>query len=105
MGVYRLALTPAISFEVIWTLGPNFGSKAPLALNLKIAIFSQKPYNMGVYRLAWTPVIIFEVIWILGLNSGSKGLWPQTQKSALLLQNPTIWVSTDLTRPQQSVLR
>ena len=41
MGVYGLAWTPAIIFETIWTLGPNFGSKGPLAPNLKIAIFSQ----------------------------------------------------------------
>ena len=41
MGVYGLAWTPAIIFETIWTPGPNFGSKGPLAPNLKIAIFSQ----------------------------------------------------------------
>merc|ERR1711989_80061 len=41
MGVYGLAWTPAFIFETIWTLGPNFGSKGPLAPNLKIAIFSQ----------------------------------------------------------------
>ena len=41
MGVYGLAWTPAFIFETIWTPGPNFGSKGPLAPNLKIAIFSQ----------------------------------------------------------------
>ena len=41
MGVYGLAWTSAFIFETIWTPGPNFGSKAPLAPNLKIAIFSQ----------------------------------------------------------------
>ena len=41
MGVNGLAWTPAIIFETIWTPGPNFGSKGPLAPNLKIAIFSQ----------------------------------------------------------------
>ena len=41
MGVYGLAWTPAFIFETIWTPGPNFGSKAPLAPNLKIATFSQ----------------------------------------------------------------
>ena len=33
MDVYRLTWTPAFIFEVIWTLGPNFGSKGPLAPN------------------------------------------------------------------------
>ena len=41
MGVYGLAWTPAFIFETIWTPGPNFGSKGPLAPNLKIAISSQ----------------------------------------------------------------
>ena len=41
MGVYGLAWTPAFIFETIWTPGPNFGSKGPLAPNFKIAIFSQ----------------------------------------------------------------
>ena len=41
MGVYGLAWTPAFIFATIWTPGPNFGSKGPLAPNLKIAIFSQ----------------------------------------------------------------
>ena len=30
MSVYVLAWTPAISFKVTWTLGPNFGAKNPL---------------------------------------------------------------------------
>ena len=33
MGVYGLAGTPAISFEVIWTPGPKFGPKGLLAPN------------------------------------------------------------------------
>ena len=73
MGVYGLAWTPAISFEVIWTLGPNFGSKGPLAPNSKICKFLTKPHNMGVYGLAWTSAIILKVIWPSGPNFGSKG--------------------------------
>ena len=33
LGVYGLTWTPAFIFEVIWTLGPNFGSKGSLAQN------------------------------------------------------------------------
>ena len=38
-GVYRLAWTPAIIFEVNRTLGPNVGSKGLLAPISKICIF------------------------------------------------------------------
>ena len=41
MGVYGLAWTQAFIFETIWTPGPNFGSKGPLAPNFKIAIIVQ----------------------------------------------------------------
>ena len=73
MGVYGLAWTPAIIFEVIWTLGPNFGSKGPLAPNSKICNFLTKPHNMGVYGFTWTQAIMFEVIWTLLPNFRSKG--------------------------------
>ena len=63
-----VSLDLAIFFEVIWTTGPNFGSKGPLAPNSKICNFSTKPHNMGVYGLPWTPAIIFEVIWTPGPN-------------------------------------
>ena len=52
MGVYGLALTPAMIFEVIGTLGPNFGPKGLLAPNSKIYSFLTKPVNMGVYGFA-----------------------------------------------------
>ena len=58
MGVYGLTWSPAIIYEVSWTLGPNFGSKGPLAPNSKIYTFPTKPHNMGVYGLTWTPAII-----------------------------------------------
>ena len=80
MGIYGLAWTPAISFEVIWTPGPNFGSKGLLAPNSKICTFLAKPHNMGVYGLAWTSAISFEVIWTLGPNFGSKGLLAPNSK-------------------------
>ena len=68
MGVYGLAWTPAFIFETIWTPGPNFGSKGPLAPNFENCNFLTKHYNMGVYGLAWTPATIFKVIWTLGPN-------------------------------------
>ena len=80
MGVYGLAWTPAISFEVIWTPGPNFGSKGPLAPNSKICKFRTKPHNVGVYGLAWTPAIIFWGLGPLGPNFGSKGLLDPNSK-------------------------
>ena len=39
MGVYGLPWTPSIIFELIWTLGPNFGSKGLLEPNSKICAF------------------------------------------------------------------
>ena len=58
MGVYGLAWTPATIFKVIWSQGPNFGSKGPLAPISKICNFLTKPHNMGVYGITWTPAII-----------------------------------------------
>ena len=66
-------LDPSNQFRVIWTLGPNFCSKGPLAPNSKIFNFLSKTHNMGVYGLTWIPAFIFEVIRTLGPNFGSKG--------------------------------
>ena len=41
--------------EGIWTPGPNFGSKDPMAPNSNIYNFLTKPHNMGVNGLTWTP--------------------------------------------------
>ena len=73
MGVYGLAWTPAISLEVIWTPGPNFGSKGLLAPNSKICTFLTKPHNLGVYELAWTPAISFEVMGTLKFKFWAQG--------------------------------
>ena len=43
MGVYGLALTPAIISQGIWTQGPKFGSEGSLVPNKNIAIFLQNP--------------------------------------------------------------
>ena len=87
MGVYGLAGTPAISFEVIWTPGQNFGPKGLLAPNSIIYSFLTNPLNMGVYGLAWTPAIIFETIWTLGPNFGSKGPLAPNLEIAIFSQN------------------
>ena len=76
MGAYGLAWTPAIIFETIWTLRPNFGSKGPLAPNLKIAIFLQNPTKWVSMKLPGPPSNHFRVIWTLGPTFGSTGPLP-----------------------------
>ena len=73
MGAYGLAWTLAIIFETIWTPGPNFGSKGPLAPNLKIAIFLQNPTKWVSMKLPGPPSNHFRVIWTLGPTFESTG--------------------------------
>ena len=75
-GCLWTCLDPSNHSRVIWTLGPNFCSKGPLAPNSKICNFSHKTPQYGIYRLTWTPVFIFGVIWTLWPNFGSKGPLP-----------------------------
>ena len=95
MGVYGITCTPATIFKVIWSLGPNFCSKGPLAPNSKNCNFLIKPHNTGVYGLAWTPALIFEVIFDYGtkfLNQGPFG--PNLKKmqfSHKIPQNGCLW--------------
>ena len=88
MGVYGITCTPATIFKVIWSLGPNFCSKGPLAPNSKNCNFLIKPHNTGVYGLAWTPALIFEVIFDYGtkfLNQGPFG--PNLKKCNFLTRS------------------
>ena len=72
MGVYGLAWTPAIIFEVIWTRDQIFGQRALWSQMQIFLIVSQNPHNMGVYGLTWTPAFIFEAIWTLGQILGPR---------------------------------
>ena len=105
IGVYGLAWIPATTLKVIWTRGPNFWSKGPLAPNSKICNFLTKPHKMGVYGITWTPAIILGWFWPWGQIFAPRVLWPQIQKFAIFSQNPTIWVSMDSPEPKQSCLR
>ena len=93
MGIYLLAWTPAIMFQVIWTPWPNFGSKGPLA--------PTRPNNMEVYELAWTPAIILKVIWSPRPDFGSKGPLALNSKVCHFLTMPHIMDVYRLTWPQQ----
>ena len=80
MGVYGLPWTPAIIFETIWTPGPNFGSKGPLAPNLKIAIFSQ---NLTIWVSMDLPGPQHSFLRQFGPRGqilGPRPLWPQILK-------------------------
>ena len=88
MGVYGLAWTPAFIFETIWTPGPNFGSKGPLAPNLKIAIFSQ---NLTIWVSMDLPGPQHSYLRQFGPRGpilGPRALWPQNSKICNFLTKP-----------------
>ena len=102
MGVYGLAWTPAIIFVTIWTPGPNFGSKGPLAPNFKIAIIIQ---NLTIWVSMDLPGALQPFLKLFGPQDqilGPRALWPKIQKFANFSQNPTQYVSMELPGPQQS---
>ena len=66
MGVYGLAWTPAIVFEVTPTPGVQVWVQGPFGAKLKNSHFSHKTNNMGVYGLSGTPAIFFKVTWTPG---------------------------------------
>ena len=102
MGVYGLAWSPAFIFETIWTPGPNFWSKGPLAPNLKIAIFSQKLTIWVSMDSPGPQQSYLRQFGHRGQILGPRALWPQIHKTAIFSQNPSIWVSMDSPRTQQT---
>ena len=58
MGVYGLAWTPALIFEVIFDYGTKFLNQGPFGPNLKKCNFLTRSHKMGVYGITWTPEII-----------------------------------------------
>ena len=81
--------------DQIWTQG-TFGTKFK---NLHFALKTQQYGCLGT-RLDPSHQLLGDLD-PRGPILGPKSLWPQIQKSALLSQTPTIWVSMDSSGPNQ----
>ena len=102
MGVYGLAWTPAIIFETIWTPGPNFGSKGPLAPNLKIAIFLLNLTIWVSMDLPWHQQPFLKWSGPRDQIFAPRALWPQIKTRQKGLQNNRLPWFIKNTRPSSS---
>ena len=98
MGVYGLAWTPAIVFEVTLTPGVQIWVQGPFGVKFKNLHFCHKTPQYGCLWTCLDPSYLF---WG---DLDPRAFWCQIQKSSLFSQNPTILVSVDSPGPQQPFL-
>ena len=92
-----------MTFVVIRTPGTKFWPQGSFGPKFKNLYFSHKTPQYGCL---WTPLDLsshnLTFLSSLGPQGYERAFWRQIQKSALLSQNPTIWVSVDSPGPRQS---